>query len=114
MAGTSSFAAELRAQINATLTTSGMHAITAQYSGDINYTASTSSADNATVLYPTTMTLTADSTTINYGSSATVTAKVVSSYKNPSMTGQIQFFVGSESITVSASSLSTNGSGNQV
>jgi hypothetical protein len=114
MAGTSSFAAELRAQINATLTTSGMHAITAQYSGDSNYTASTSSADNATVSYPTTMTLSADSTTINYGSNVTVTAKVVSSYKNPPMTGQIQFFVGSESITVSASSLSTDGSGNQV
>ena len=66
-AGVSSLAANLNAAITAAFTTSGIHAITAQYSGDANYAAGASTEWDATVLYSTTMTLTADSTTINYG-----------------------------------------------
>jgi hypothetical protein len=95
-------------------TASGTRSITAQYSGDASYSASTSFAWDATVLYPTTMTLTADSTTINYGSSVTITAKEISGYKNPAMTGQIGFVVNGTQVAGSSTTLTSDASGDQV
>jgi hypothetical protein len=95
-------------------TTSGIHHITAQYSGDASYSTSTSFAWDATVLYPTTMALTADSTRINYGSSVTITAKVISSSKSPAMTGQIGFFANGAPVSGSTTTLTTDANGNQV
>jgi subtilase family serine protease len=95
-------------------TASGTHHITAQYSGDASYSASTSFAWDATALYPTTMTVTADSTTINYGSSVTITAKAMSSYKSPAITGQIGFFANGAPVSGSSTTLTTDASGNQV
>jgi len=108
--------ASISGSIMATFTSSGTHSVTAHYSGDANYAASNSSQPSVTtVLYPTTMTTTANSTTINYGSTVTVTAKAVSSYKNPAMTGQIQFLANDGTVSgSSATTLSTDGSGNQI
>ncbi len=108
--------ASISGSISATFTTSGMHSITAQYSGDANYSASSSSQpETATVLYPTTMTATANPTSINYGSSVTVTAQVISAYKTPAMTGQVKFqTTNSGPLNGSAPTLSTDNNGNQV
>jgi hypothetical protein len=97
-----------------TFTSSGNHSITSQYSGNASYGPSTSSPWNATALYPTTMTVSPNNTTINLGASATITANVVTSYKVPAITGPITFFVSGAPVSGSASTVTTDASGNQV
>jgi hypothetical protein len=106
--------ATFSASVQVTFSTSGNHSLTAKYSGDANYAAATSAPLTVNPLYPTTMTLTADSTTINYGSSVTITAKAISSYKPPSMTGQIGFLVNGSQVSGGPATLGTDANGNQV
>ncbi len=75
--------------------TPGNYAITATYSGDVNYTGSTSSPTNITVLYPApNMTMTPQSQTVNYGGMATVTALVSGGNKKAYPSGTITFVSG--------------------
>jgi Pro-kumamolisin, activation domain/Bacterial Ig-like domain (group 3) len=59
------------ASSSVTISTGGMHTVTAQYSGDSNYAPSNSSA-TVSLLYHTTANLTATPATINYGSQTTL------------------------------------------
>lgn len=63
------------ASTSVTIAAAGTHTITAQYSGDSNYAASSSST-TVTLLYHTTANLTATPATINYGSPITLTGVI--------------------------------------
>ena len=72
--------------------TAGSYTITAVYSGDTNYTTSTSLADNITVKYPALgASLTPSSQTVSAGSNASVTALFDSSNKAVYPTGSVTF-----------------------
>jgi Pro-kumamolisin, activation domain/Bacterial Ig-like domain (group 3) len=70
-----------------TFQASGTHTITAKYSGDPDYAASTSPAATLQVLWQTTLTATPASTSVNYGQSVQVTATVTTQAKTPVITG---------------------------
>jgi subtilase family serine protease len=113
IAGSSGQHASLSGSIAATFTTPGTHSITAQYSGDANYAAATSTPWNASVFYATTMTETASPTPVNLGQSVIITAIATSIAKSPPMTGTFQF--GSSLIPGPITpTLSTDANGNQV
>lgn len=85
----------------------GNYAITASYSGDANYSSSTSAVANITVLYPTpNMTMTPASQTVNYGGTATVTALVSGGNKKAYPGGTITFV--NNSSTLSGPTTCTN------
>jgi subtilase family serine protease len=92
-----------------TINSAGPHTLTAQYSGDANYTSATSPSVKLQVLYPTTMSLTQSATNINYGQSVTITATVTTIGKNPAMTGTF----GSSAFPAGAGILSTDANGKQ-
>jgi Pro-kumamolisin, activation domain/Bacterial Ig-like domain (group 3) len=72
--------------------TPGNYAITASYSGDANYTSSTSAATNLNVMYPTPSVLvTPSSQTVSYGSTATVAALIGTTNKSKYPTGTVTF-----------------------
>jgi subtilase family serine protease len=62
----------------------GPHTLTVQYSGDENYTPSTSAAITINALYPDTMSVTATPNSIEYGTGATMTLIVTMDTANPS------------------------------
>jgi subtilase family serine protease len=113
--GTTTSGATLNGSILATFTTSGSHSITAKYSGDPNYAASTSAAATFSVFYPTTAVESAASTTINLGQSDAITATATSSIKTPPMTGTFQFSLGNAPVGLPVPGvLGMDASGNQV
>lgn len=96
------------------ISTAGQHSYTAKYSGDPSYTSGVSSAETLNAFYPTTMSLTPSSSSTNYGNPVTLTAKVVGASLTPAMSGQIIFFVGQTSQPGTSTTLTNDGSGNQV
>jgi hypothetical protein len=86
------------AQSTLTITTlaHGQDSLTAQYSGDASYSASTSPAQVVSVLYATTTAITPASVTIPHGTSITFTATVATSQTGnpPPVTGTVQFAAG--------------------
>ena len=84
------------ASISTTVLPLGASSITAQYSGDGNYTTSTSQAVTATVKQAATTTLTPSSTSIVFGQALTLSAQVVASDSSSTdvPTGTVQFFNG--------------------
>jgi hypothetical protein len=108
--GTLSIPAGLTGYITATFATIGSHQITAKYSGDANYAASTSPATTATAVYGTTASGTANPTLVNLGQSVSVTVTITGSSKTPPMTGNLQFSVTSNPVTPTAG---TDANGNQ-
>jgi hypothetical protein len=95
-------------------TNTGLHTITAKYSGDANYAAATSSGSAALdVVYQTTMLMNGSASTINFGQNVTLTAVVTSRGKNPAMTGQVQFNGGGLTFTNVTNTPGTDSSGNQ-
>ncbi len=97
-----------------TLNTGGDHSLTAQYSGDANYAATTSAPSIVHPLYPTSMTVTPSATNVNYGQNVTITASVTTSGKSPAMTGTFTFYGSYTQIPGPVTgTLSTDGSGNQ-
>ena len=71
--------------------TGGTHTLTAQYSGDSNYAASTSPPVTVTVLWATTTTLSSSSPTVQQGQSVTFTAQVTGAQPGMPITGTLQF-----------------------
>jgi Pro-kumamolisin, activation domain/Bacterial Ig-like domain (group 3) len=104
-------------QMNAFLATAfstpGPHSITAKYSGDSNYAASTSSPFIISSLYPVTVAETASATTITYGQTITVTAVISSGIKGPAMTGQVQF-MGMYQVGPITTTAGTDANGNEI
>ena len=86
------------AQLTLSSLSLGAHSITAKYSGDSNFTASTSSALAQTVNQAATSTaVTSNSNPSSYGQSVTFTATVSPAYSG-TPTGSVTFFVGSTSL----------------
>jgi Pro-kumamolisin, activation domain/Bacterial Ig-like domain (group 3) len=84
----------------------GQDSITAQYSGDSNYAASTSAPFVVSVLYPTTVTTSASATSILQGQSVTFTAQVTTTQVDgPPFTGTVSFIgsISSPAIPISPS-----------
>jgi hypothetical protein len=71
------------------LSVGGSHVITAKYSGDANYAASSSSPVNVQAIYPTTTAISLSAVEIPYGSSVTATVTVATNVKSPTITGTI-------------------------
>ncbi|HET9306248.1 MAG TPA: Ig-like domain repeat protein [Candidatus Sulfotelmatobacter sp.] len=72
--------------------TPGSYAITATYNADANYSTSTSSATNISVLYPTpNVVVTPTQQTVNYGGTGTISALVDTSNKSTYPTGTVTF-----------------------
>src|SRR5271165_1620023 len=91
-AGNSYSFALLSADLNVTLSTGGVHSITAKYSGDANYGPS-SAVVTVTALYPTTASLTsAAQANILYGTPVTLTATINTNVKSPVVTGSLTFY----------------------
>jgi len=87
----------------------GNYAITATYSGDANYTGSTSTATNITVLYPTpNITMTPQNQTVAYGGTATVTALVSGGNKKVYPSGTITFTDSQTGATLSGPTMCTS------
>jgi len=73
--------------LTVTFANSGAHAITAKYSGDPSYAASTSSIGTLQVRWQTTVAVTPASSSVNYGQKVQVTAVVATKTKTPIITG---------------------------
>jgi hypothetical protein len=99
---------------NISLSLPGPHTFTAQYSGDSNYTASTSSPVTTILLIKTAMTLSVSATTINYGQSITATAILSSNSKGPVITSQIFFNAPNGTVTNIITTPGTDANGNQM
>jgi hypothetical protein len=115
--GTVSVSSNLAAYSTALLSGAVSHIITAVYSGDANFSGSTSPAvvvGKAIALIPTTATLTSSAVTISAGQSITLRATLIPSgagSANP--TGTFQFFdgtsvLGSTAVTGNAATLTTS------
>ena len=113
-AGSAGAFSNLTGSSSTAFATSGVHQLTASYSGDSNYAASTSAPATISIFYPTDALINASSVLVNLGQSVTLTATVTSTYKSPAMTGVFQF-VGDSSIAGQITpSLGTDANGNQV
>ena len=71
--------------IAASLNAIGVHALTLTYSGDANYSSSTSIEQDMLVKYPVTISISADSTNVLYGTTVNFTATVVSTHSTPAL-----------------------------
>jgi len=70
----------------------GNNSITAKYSGDVNYTASTSVPSNVDIQIPTTTAISSSATTVQQGQSVTFTATITQTQPGgPGPTGTVQF-----------------------
>jgi subtilase family serine protease len=100
-----------------TIATAGSHTLTANYSGDANYAASSTST-TFNVLFPTSASVTVSPTTVNYGSTVTMTGVInttaSASRGAPKPTGTVSVYAGYDGqITNQASStVTTDASGN--
>jgi hypothetical protein len=93
----------LTATLIYTFTISGNYAITASYSGDVNYSSSGTSAQNITIMYPTPYVLVTPYTqTVNYGGTGSVTVQVDPGNKSAYPTGTVTFRDGGQFGTVVA------------
>ena len=107
--GSTGLDASVSGLLNTTFTGPGTHLITAKYSGDPSYGASTSTGVPVSVYWPTTLTVTPSSSTVNFGQSVTLTATVTTAGKSPAITGSFSVSTG-QTLTPK---LSVDGSGNQ-
>ena len=102
------FQATAQASTTTTALPHGQDSVTAQYSGDANYAASTSAAVPISVLYQTTTSLSSSNLNIPYGASVTFTAQVTTSQSGgPAMTGTVLFT--QDSVPLGAPVALTNG-----
>ena len=101
--GTATLDANGIASFNNSALEPGTHSITAAYSGDGSYNASTSSASTLTIAKAGSATqLTADNDETIFGQSVTFTATVTASAASGTLTGSVEFFAGAASLGVVA------------
>jgi hypothetical protein len=115
VAGTAAAPAYLEAYLYTTFTTKGTDPVTAAYSGDANYGASTSSVGNIVVQYPQpTLTLSPNSQTVPAGTSLTLTAFVDTTSKGATPTGTVTFYNSLNSAAIQSVSVTgtTDANGN--
>jgi hypothetical protein len=94
--------------ISVTETQLGPQSLSAQYSGDSNYIASTSPVATVNVLRTTSTTVSPSSPSVQQGQNVTFTAQVASNQSGgPAITGTVQFYLGG--IPVGSSLTITNG-----
>jgi hypothetical protein len=98
---------------NVSFSTPGSHSITANYSGDSNYTSATSQPVTINCRIATAITLTASSSSINYGQSVTLTALVTSNAKGPAISNEVAFAGNQTPITIVSTTPGTDANGNQ-
>ena len=82
------------ANFNAGSLPPGQSVLTAKYSGDTNYAASTSPAITVNILRATTASISSSNSNVQQGSNVTFTANVTASAGGPAITGTIQFTAG--------------------
>jgi len=82
----------IQATTTFSFTTPGTHVLTAKYSGDANYSPSTSGSFTVSVNQPTTITATASSLNIIAGNTITLTAIVDTTVKSPTPSPNVGFF----------------------
>jgi len=99
-AGTATTAATCSAILITSSLPQGTDSVTAQFNGDANYAASTSSAVSITVAGATSTTkLITSVTTVSSGGSVTLTASVVAGFNGgPALTGTVQFMNGTAAL----------------
>jgi hypothetical protein len=91
-AGSGNQPAFLNATLDVNFSTAGSKSITAAYSGDANYAASsTPSGYNVNVFYPIGVTLSASSTNVSSGATVLLTAQADAGLKSPTPTGTFTF-----------------------
>jgi hypothetical protein len=101
-------------QFTLTISSGGDHSLTAKYSGDTNYAATTTSAVIVHPAFITHIAVTQSAATVNLGQSVTITATITTGTNTPPMTGSISFsgsYTGIPSPV--AGTLSTDANGNQ-
>jgi hypothetical protein len=112
-AGTASTEAFCKATLMNTFSTAGVQSVTAVYSGDTNYTTSSSAAITVNVggsTQATTTVVTSSATSIASGGSVTLTAKVTGTANNGAgVTGTVQFMNGSTALGSAATCTPTAG-----
>lgn len=82
----------LNATLNYVFTASGSYAVTANYSGDANYSSTNAAAQNVTVMYPApNVGVSPSPQTVNYGATASITALVDTGNKSAYPTGTVTF-----------------------
>jgi len=91
-AGINGAAPAFAANATLTLNNPGNRTLTAKYSGDANYAASTSAPDSVAVLIPTSISFNVSSTSITYGTNTVLTATLTTSSKGPAISGALLFF----------------------
>ena len=96
------------------LTTGGTHTISAQYSGDTNYSSSSTGTSSIIALYPTATTISLSSNEIPYGSSVTATVTVTTNVKTPVLSGKITISIGNSAPTTLPGTVSTDANGNSM
>jgi Pro-kumamolisin, activation domain/Bacterial Ig-like domain (group 3) len=70
----------------------GNRTLTAKYTGDANYAASTSAPNSVAVLIPTSLSFNVSSTSITYGTNTILTATLTTNSKGPAISGGLLFF----------------------
>jgi len=98
---------------NVSFSTPGSHSITANYSGDSNYTSATSQPVTINCRIATAIILTSSSNSINYGQSVTLTALVTSNAKGPGISNEVAFAGNQTPITIVSTTPGTDANGNQ-
>lgn len=81
------------ADLGITLSTAGTHSFSMKYSGDANYSPSTSNTVTAFAVYPTSTDIVLNKRNITFGDTITVTATVTTSVKAPMLAGSVTFFL---------------------
>jgi len=81
----------LQASVNTSLSTSGVHVLTATYSGDTNYTGSTSVGQNVDACFTPTVSVTVSPSIVLASASVTATALVDTNNQNLPPTGLVTF-----------------------
>ena len=112
-AGSWSVSASLQATLTATVNTSGLHFVTATYSGDSNYAAASFLSGTAIVLrYPTTTTFSVTPIAVQPGGAVDFTATVQTASKGPAMSGTVVFFAPAAGIGYNTLTPITDANGN--
>ena len=107
--------AVLYANLTTTIVTGGSHTLTASYSGDANYAASTSSTKTVQALYSTSTAISLSAAEIPFGSSVAATVTVTTNVKSPAITGSILFQTASgQPATPLSVTTSTDANGNTI